>query len=150
MTGPRMIGEKPTSPAKMGVYWWAVIVVVINLNTAFPRQGGRRLPPITVAVPKAAIACPKHRRLRSPHRDRLIFLRNDHHPLDSACLHPPSIYPALAAHLGLATGSTGSCALGVQLWWACFLAAGSGSSALGTLADRSPGRIWEYGARGVS
>ena len=40
VTGPRLMGEKPTSPAKMGVYWWVVITVVILPDTAFPRKVG--------------------------------------------------------------------------------------------------------------
>ena len=138
MTGPRMIGEKPTSPAKMGVYWWVVIVVVIDLNTAFPRQGGRRLPPITVAVPEVAITCPKHRRLRSPHRDRLIFRRDgarllDFHPL-LACLHRFCVCPALGTRLRrLSVGSHVFCVsglLGSVGCWACFSAANLGTRTL--------------------
>ena len=41
VTGPSLMGEKPTSPEKWGVYWWVVITVVIVLDTAFPRKTSR-------------------------------------------------------------------------------------------------------------
>ena len=40
-----MIGEKSTSPAKLGSYGWVVITVVIRSDTAFPKKLGRLLAP---------------------------------------------------------------------------------------------------------
>ena len=45
VTGPRLMGEKPTSPGNLGVNGWVVIKVVIAPNTAFPTKVGSSLAP---------------------------------------------------------------------------------------------------------
>ena len=84
MTGPRLMGEKPTSPGNLGVNGWVAIKVVIVPNTAFPMKVGSLLAQgysllrvqQRAARAKVTIACPKHRRLSWAHRDRLIGLLN--------------------------------------------------------------------------
>ena len=43
--GPRLMGEKPTSPGNLGVNGWVVIRVVIVPDTAFPMKVGSFLAP---------------------------------------------------------------------------------------------------------
>ena len=45
MTGPRLMGEKPTSLGNLGVNGWVVIRVVIAPDTAFPMKVGSSLAP---------------------------------------------------------------------------------------------------------
>ena len=45
VTGPSLIGEKSTSPPKLGTNGWVVITVVIVLDTAFIKKLSRYLAP---------------------------------------------------------------------------------------------------------
>ena len=76
MTGPSLMGEKSTSPAKLGTNGWVVIRVVIVLDTAFIKKLGGFLAPCSLASTSPALetcrdtsACPKYGRLCCPCRD---------------------------------------------------------------------------------
>ena len=103
VTGPSLMGEKSTSPAKLGTNGWVVIRVVIFLDTAFIKKLGGFLAPCSwpgagdlpghICLPetRALVLC-----LSRPSGDRLIFHNDD---LDALHLPPSTCsllsFPAL-------------------------------------------------------